>query len=350
MFCTKCGMRLGTSDKFCAKCGSRVDRETVPAGQSSVQTAAALEAEKSAKIKPFPDGGISPAEKDSSGSAVPADEKRVHNAPDRSTNRQGQAPVQLVKGDAPGKKTSPELAYADLFTGISGDASETKEGKTGETGPAAHIQHDDVTHRESAVQTKQEANHVIGSNAMAEPQQMEEKRTVPVPAELKQSTKASQKTAPAPGSFNPQEMELLAVFAGENSKYYVNNWSKPYSMNWAAFLLTIFWMGYRKLMAPMFITAGTFILAGLIIAATGLYWLVIPAVPLFMAASGFIGNRLYFHQAKEKIDKIQAVHGTWEEKRRLLAAAGGTSPGGVFIVFGVMFGYLFISAILFSVL
>lgn len=63
-----------------------------------------------------------------------------------------------------------------------------------------------------------------------------------------QTEYASSKTLPS----QLAEKEKFEAFVGEKKKdFYLIKWQKDNSWNWAACLLTIFWLGYRKMLKPV---------------------------------------------------------------------------------------------------
>ncbi|AZB44822.1 zinc-ribbon domain-containing protein [Bacillus sp. FJAT-42376] len=389
MFCTKCGMKLRAEDKFCARCGNAISRDIKPYEPARVEQAAAVEEpplrghdEKIAK-----ESGDTGFEFASVPASPPTQEKGPLNVDPPSAKSAAEHEAGGREKTGSRDPESPEMAYAGLFTElekpkqdevrrehpagqpVSQPEKRSKESETpsmksealsnmGKRTPSLDDQRKQASvHPISLTKSPEQPDHSNDHSVQAASQPVIRPVHTGGAAALQadhqpetHSPAPSEHPSQNPANFSPALEELLSVFAGENSEYYLASWRKPYSMNWAAFFLTIFWMGHRKMIAPMIITAGTYILAGLLIAATGAYWLTILAVPLFLTAIGFLGNRIYLSHAKEKISKVQSYQGSAEEKRQMLAMKGGTGPVGVFITFGVMIGYLLISVLLFSFL
>lgn len=381
MFCTKCGMKLLAEDKFCARCGNAISRgerayepaysEQAAAVQSIQETTARVSMPREKiwntstdepLIKISGNESLSMEEED------PEEKKTVltmmketevlhHEAQKRKPNSPPNVQRNIPE--------SPELAYAGIFSGENSLDSVSKSNLSYEEQGSRADKQQMINSGKIDAKTvplhdaetgKNKQNPIDGKKTrLDEPlrsvQSADSLSTSAVIHSFQQPTDYSQHSVSQhPARLNPQEEELLGIFTGPNSDYYLSSWNKQYSMNWAAFFLTIFWMGYRKMFAPMVITAGSFILAGLLIAVTGMYWIAAIAVPVLLTVTGFLANWIYLSHAREELDRVHASQGSWAAKSQLLASRGGTASAGIYITFGVITGYFLISVLLFSIL
>lgn len=165
----------------------------------------------------------------------------------------------------------------------------------------------------------------------------------------------------------------LYTYTGKNGHYYVTRFQqlfergKSFSWNWAAFLLTPYWLWYRKqyvagaialLMEGIRAVISSFFLYGYIgfsnivsedelvatlqrlsTDATFMRWVVIIYMTMFISGIlrvffGAFGNYLYFRTAKKRILQYRGI-----ANKHALSAAGGVS-----VAFGVI-AYLVLYAI-----
>ena len=133
---------------------------------------------------------------------------------------------------------------------------------------------------------------------------------------------------PVTGQFDEQ---LMRTFVGPNADYYLGKWrameaqNKAFSWNWAAFLLSIYWLAYRKMFQPALIAAG----AVLLLVIVGM---LVPAIAaltnlLVLGVAGGVGwrgNTLYRDHVRGSLARIEAVNP--EPQARLASAQ---SQGGV---------------------
>ncbi|WP_338781628.1 DUF2628 domain-containing protein [Metabacillus sp. FJAT-52054] len=378
MFCTKCGTKLRAEDKFCVRCGNAIIREEQPYEPAYNEHAAAVQ-DMQDRAEAVPMGTIKIPKISMENQTIRNNvkeqnsniEDHVDQGPIRAQfNESAVRPNAVHKSNSapfnPNQEVShesPELAYAGLFTETKSNSHMDSSGNVQSTQPAEIMVNDsrnivgEDKVRNKTLQIKKTGTESTRFTSHSAVQETVNESHLYVPGNDFTGTGAVQQAHGRPelsknaGShpLDPQEAELLRVFAGPNSEYYLSSWKKQYSMNWAAFFLTIFWMGYRKLFAPMVISAGSFILAGLAIAASGMAWLAIIAVPLCMLMIGFFANRIYLSHAKETMDRVLSSQGSWEEKRQLLLSKGGTNWTGVLIAAGIIIAYLLISILIFSI-
>lgn len=133
----------------------------------------------------------------------------------------------------------------------------------------------------------------------------------------------------------------VAYFVGPNSDYYLDRWQKIrygkaiFSWNWAAFLVPLYWLAYRKMYAYSAIL-GTLIVWRIYV-KTGF------DVPMFFSfvkyldciVIGMIGNFLYYHHARKSIAEIELKRQESEPLESLeetLGRVGGVSKSAVFAI------------------
>lgn len=101
----------------------------------------------------------------------------------------------------------------------------------------------------------------------------------------------------------PLEKEIEA-FVYYNSDYYIDKWSNSKDplmyagWNWAAFLLCLFWLGYRKMYIRQFIVS----FVAIVILASK----VIPDFPVFLIwiYYGFRANAVYYKHVTKQVGEI----------------------------------------------
>jgi hypothetical protein len=147
-----------------------------------------------------------------------------------------------------------------------------------------------------------------------------------VRARVEESTQVQPSEAPSSRQPVEDERELRA-FVGDEADYYLAAWFKGgrASFNWAAFLFSAPWLFYRKMyrVAALFLAIGialTFVLPELVV-TFGLALL-----------CGFYGNWLYYRRARGVVRKVRATEPLEENRVKLLARRGGTSPIAVLVL------------------
>jgi hypothetical protein len=124
----------------------------------------------------------------------------------------------------------------------------------------------------------------------------------------------------------------MRTFVGPNADYYVGKWrsmeaqNKAYSWNWAAFLLSIYWMAYRKMFQPALIAAG----AVLLLVIVGMLMPPIAALTNLLVLGvaggvGWRGNTLYRDHVRRSIARIEAVNPDPQQRLAAAQAQGGVS-------------------------
>jgi hypothetical protein len=124
---------------------------------------------------------------------------------------------------------------------------------------------------------------------------------------------------------------MVRTFVGPNADQYLGKWrimeahNKAHSWNWAAFLLSIYWMAYRKMFQPALLAAG----AVLLLVVVGMLMPPIAALTNLLVLGvaggvGWRGNTLYRDHVGRSLARIEAV--SPDPQARLTAAQ---SQGGV---------------------
>lgn len=125
----------------------------------------------------------------------------------------------------------------------------------------------------------------------------------------------------------------IKEFVGTESKYYIGKWrkssnpEKAVSWNWAAFFLSGYWLGYRKMYIPLLVW---FVLAfgfGIIMITVGYVYpllafildVIIIGISVFL---GMYGNALYYRHMERKLKKWHADPVL--QSRTTLSKMGGT--------------------------
>ncbi len=147
-----------------------------------------------------------------------------------------------------------------------------------------------------------------------------------------------------------QESDELFRFVGEKFEYYRKKWEisdapeKKISWNWAAFFLSIFWMGYRKMYGYVLIVNAMYLLVDLIFFllpnsshANNSIGIAINVV------CGLWGNSMYYVFAKKRISTIKSAVKDETARYAALQKAGGTSWYGVLFTILIAFLYAAIS-------
>ena len=135
-----------------------------------------------------------------------------------------------------------------------------------------------------------------------------------------------------------QHRELQKAYVQKKSDYYFAWWDKmdfenvPISWNWSAFLISVLWLGYRKMYGYILIFMSVYALANLAI-----FFSVIssPAVIIilnfaFPILFGAFGNSLYRIHVNKKVLMAQNKYMEWERQYRHLKLTGNTSMIGLF--------------------
>ena len=156
----------------------------------------------------------------------------------------------------------------------------------------------------------------------------------------------------------PTEAELRA-FVGPNADYYLGKWGKPLhqgggpaGFNWAACLLSGFWLPFRKMYrVALIFFAVTFAIGLLEELFFGVYLgketpKALDRATSFAAAlvCGMFGNQWYLSHARRVIRRSRAEHPDESIRLQVLAKRGGRSVwisiGFVVLAFAVMIGLL----------
>lgn len=135
-------------------------------------------------------------------------------------------------------------------------------------------------------------------------------------------------------SLNRELDEDLMTFVDKNQDYYYRKWDlrngkkKGITFNIAAFFLTIFWLGFRRMYLYVFIYSLFFLaieyLSYLFTGIAGIGLVINSYLGTAIGiAFGFYGNKLYRRHADKKIKKIKETHGDLPRKENILKEKGG---------------------------
>ncbi|MEC2073395.1 DUF2628 domain-containing protein [Alkalihalophilus marmarensis] len=151
------------------------------------------------------------------------------------------------------------------------------------------------------------------------------------------------------------------AFVGKNyTKYYKRKWNemdekkRQTSWNFAAFFLSLFWLGYRKMYRYIFIIMGLFLAVDLLIflAASGDEAMVMRlnnSVGMGLAvATGLFGNYMYRLHMNKQIELTAASTTDPEKQKAMLRKKGGRSWIGVVNTVLIFIGYLIVTTVLFG--
>jgi len=158
-----------------------------------------------------------------------------------------------------------------------------------------------------------------------------------------------------------EQVAALQAFVGPRAEFYLRKWaprlldpSGETGMNWAAFFLTSFWFGYRKMYAAVAIYFGVVMLLAILLQVVfvGILKLDIlpPGVNLIMnlmvsIVCGLCANSWYLAHAQRAINKARAQGLEDEHLHFVLERQGGTSllaAFGLTFVVGVIFVAVFV--------
>lgn len=142
------------------------------------------------------------------------------------------------------------------------------------------------------------------------------------------------------------EQAKLGEFVGEKKRdFYFRKWKKDNSWNWAACLLPLFWLGYRKMLKPV-----VFILLGFLAIDIIILFLGIDGAAIsrglgygLAGALGITGNMFYRKHAEKQVQEVNQLSISEEEKMHELRKRGGTSGKGAFLAVLMFIGYLVIT-------
>ncbi|MEW9676735.1 DUF2628 domain-containing protein [Lentibacillus sp. L22] len=142
-------------------------------------------------------------------------------------------------------------------------------------------------------------------------------------------------------------------FVGSNYPFYSGKWKQmqdkgnSFSRNFAAFFLSIFWLGYRKMYREIFVIALIFLAIDFILYLAG-YEYTTETTGLFydpvdykinlavMVILGLYGNHLYRKHTMKQISIIRDKEQPSEIKQAALKQKGGTSFLGVLLAIMIM--------------
>ncbi|MBP1969225.1 hypothetical protein J2Z83_001329 [Virgibacillus natechei] len=139
--------------------------------------------------------------------------------------------------------------------------------------------------------------------------------------------------------------EDMRLFVGKNSAYYDRKWQKAeekngVSFNFAAFFLSILWLGYRKMYTFVFYIAILFLGIDLVLYFIGYEYEFARIDPIDQGINigvavtiGLYGNHLYKKEAEKRVQSIQNTTTTAGEKEKQLKEKGGKVWYGPILAF-----------------
>ncbi|WP_026672228.1 DUF2628 domain-containing protein [Alkalihalobacterium bogoriense] len=142
--------------------------------------------------------------------------------------------------------------------------------------------------------------------------------------------------------------KLKESFVGEKYEWYATKWQKDLSWNWAAFFLSVCWLGYRKMYKVMFLLFAFFVSFDIIMRIVWPYYppvidnLIGGMVALFF---GIKGNSLYKKKVEQTVEHSQSI--PEQSREATVIKAGGTSTAGVFLALGLVVLYMIFVIVLY---
>ncbi|MBW8758290.1 MAG: DUF2628 domain-containing protein [Burkholderiales bacterium] len=146
-----------------------------------------------------------------------------------------------------------------------------------------------------------------------------------------------------PSEVLTDEDARAAVIGDSNTVYYLGRFDRiahgeSGGWNWPAFLVTWYWMLYRKMwvpallyfVAPYFVMALLFGVAAASPAVGAVLWLA--WVAAWLIGPGLLANGWYYGHVRRKIRDVRARGGSKDQIVTRLEAAGGTSSVAVIVV------------------
>jgi hypothetical protein len=156
----------------------------------------------------------------------------------------------------------------------------------------------------------------------------------------------------------PSEDEVR-TFVGRKVEYYVQRWpSDPedetglMGFNWAAFFLSVMWLGYRKMYGIAAILVTLVVVESVVEEVYLVGRLGMPEPPeslnglisgLIATVCGTFGNRWYFTHAKKVISDVRFEERGPEARKTALTKRGGTSWFGALLVMVLAFVAMYLA-------
>lgn len=144
--------------------------------------------------------------------------------------------------------------------------------------------------------------------------------------------------------------EDMRLFVGHNSAYYDRKWQKAeekngVSFNFAAFFLSMLWLGYRKMYKFVLYIALLFLAIDLVLYLIGYEYNVSGIDPIDRGIGigvatmlGLYGNHLYKKETEKRVQSIQNTTTTTGEKELQLKKKGGKIWYGPILAFLIIIG------------
>lgn len=154
------------------------------------------------------------------------------------------------------------------------------------------------------------------------------------------------------GQTDLAEDQDLVDFVGSQYPYYQQKWQlsdqpeTAASWNWSAFLLGIFWLGYRKMFQPILVLLAVYLILDVIDMLAGFHpitsFVVVTAPYAAFVLLGMYGNALYYRHANKQIEKLKP----YDPNNQLIKLKGGTTKKGIFASIGLILSYALIYLII----
>lgn len=147
-------------------------------------------------------------------------------------------------------------------------------------------------------------------------------------------------------------LRALATFVGpRNQDYYLDRWvpyrrgeSKRAGFNWAAFFLTTFWLGYRKMYRRAAVVYSLIIAAMLLdqVLLSSSHGDAVGGMTLLVGVVvGLYGNVWYYEHADDAVAQARHAGAAGDEADAALAERGGTSLLGSLGLFALFLAVAF---------
>ena len=138
--------------------------------------------------------------------------------------------------------------------------------------------------------------------------------------------------------------QKFKMFVKDNVEYYNRAWEREYKWNWAAFFLSYFWLGYRRMYSLIFALLGINLLIIFTLCVidfelyNSLYDLIAIGFWIFL---GLAGNKLYKRKAEKTIIHVSRLRLSEEDELTELEKRGGASGFGVLGAIGILIIFAF---------
>ncbi len=161
----------------------------------------------------------------------------------------------------------------------------------------------------------------------------------------------SQTAQPTLPIMNDTEDDFVLRYVGERkADFYATKWGKGRNTwNWAAFFLSLFWLGYRKMYGTLLVILSIYVVIDLTVVLLEVDSAVIDSsIGLAMSIMlGIHGNQMYRNHAKRQVKKIKAKYG--DKAEAMVSLRSGPSWGGFWISVAALIGYGIVVAVIYLI-